>query len=108
MKLIKCNLPDINFNLSVEDEYYDVEVFQEQKVYDTQVDVVNNNVVVSFKYDALSGLNYNPYSILLDKNFITGTEYSSQITNLSSKKLTQSAYTSRQDPDGFYEYVYSY
>lgn len=23
MKLIRCNLPDINFNISVEDEYYD-------------------------------------------------------------------------------------
>lgn len=89
------------------DEYATIEVFQEQKVYDVRLDVVEKNVVVSFKYDALSGLNYNPYLILLDKNFITGTEYSNQITNLSSKKLTQSAYTSRQDSDGFYEYVYS-
>ncbi len=24
MKLIKCNLPDINFNISVEDEHYDL------------------------------------------------------------------------------------
>ena len=39
MKLIKCNLPDINFNLSVEDEYYDVLL---SKVKESVIDFKSN------------------------------------------------------------------
>ena len=89
------------------DEYYDVEVFQEQKVYDTQVDVVNNNVVVSFKYNQISNLQYSPYINLIHIKKRGNIETSYTLTGLSSTIITQSAYTTRQDEEGFYEWIFA-
>ena len=93
------------------DSEYQVVVHRENKVFDVQCDMVENNVVVSFKYNQIEdytiGQNlYNPVINLVYKNIVTDTEEEKTITNLNVNKITQSAFTTRQDPEGFYEYAF--